>query len=341
MDAERPSRVASGGQRFAVTLWASADLGTNTFRLLIAEELELGELSFRELRQQVVRLGEGLAAGGRLQAPALARAETLLRQFRDRLDRLGVERRVGAVTAAGREAENGEEFLSSASGLLGAQLRILAGEEEARLSARGARSLANLGGADLLFLDIGGGSTEVVAERRGSSPVALSVPTGVVKLQEARAVHDPPAPSDLRRLEESAREAWHVVLSAVDSRAWRRALREGRAVLLATAGTPLTVAAQVTGRDVSDTRRLNGTRVSRQELDLVWDRFCALTAAERARLPAVEPGREDVILAGLALLRSFAHAFGAPGFTASDGGLLEGVLLDAVERERGDAAWAA
>lgn len=323
-----------------MTLWACADLGTNTFRLLIVDERGPGELLFRELHQQVVRLGEGLAPGGRLQAAALARAEALLNRFRDRLDRLGVERRVGSVTAAGREAEDGEEFRAAASGLLGAPLRILAGKEEARLSARGARSLAHLGGEDLLFLDIGGGSTEVVAERRGSRQVALSVPTGVVKLQEASAVGDPPAPSELRRLEEAAREAWLPFLSGLNSRAWCRAFREKRAVLLATAGTPLTVAAQVTARDVSNTRRLNGIRVSREELDAVWDRFCELTAAERAQLSAVERGREDVILAGLALLRSFAAAFGAPGFTASDGGLLEGVLLEAVERERGHAAWA-
>jgi exopolyphosphatase/guanosine-5'-triphosphate,3'-diphosphate pyrophosphatase len=90
---------------------------------------------------------------------------------------------------------------------------------------------------------------------------------------------------------------------------------------------------------VADTRALNGIRVSRVALDRVWEDFVVLSAAERARLPAVERGREDVILAGVNLLRVFGTLVGAPGFTASDGGLLEGVLLEAVAAERGEAAW--
>jgi exopolyphosphatase/guanosine-5'-triphosphate,3'-diphosphate pyrophosphatase len=322
-----------------MSLWASVDLGTNTFRLLIAEEVAEGKLEFRELHQEVVRLGEGLAASGRFQLAALHRARTLLERFRSRMEELGVDGRVGSLTAAGREALDGDAFRAEASALLGAHIRVLSGEEEARLSAKGARSLVDAGRRDFLFLDIGGGSTEVVSQRRGLEEVVLSLPTGVVKLHEALDPGDPPTPADLSRLETAARDVWTPVLSRIGGSDWQRAFRGGRALLAATAGTPLTIAAQVMGRDVADTRSLNGVRVSREDLDAVWDRFRRLTRTERAALAAVEKGREDVILPGIALLRAFVSAFGAPAFTVTDGGLLEGVLLEAVEREHGGAAW--
>jgi len=160
-----------------------------------------------------------------------------------------------------------------------------------------------------------------------------------VKIHESAASSDPPRESDLVRLTAAAGEAIGTVTRRVDVDAWRRKLEGTGAELLATAGTPLTVAARVVGRDVSDTRALNGVRVSRSALEAVWDELSSMTSAERAALAAVEKGREDVILAGLALLRAFVREFHAPGFTVSDGGLLEGVLLEAVSEERGNASW--
>jgi exopolyphosphatase/guanosine-5'-triphosphate,3'-diphosphate pyrophosphatase len=323
-----------------LTLWSSADLGTNTFRLLVAEEVAPGRLAFRELHQQVVRLGQGLTPGGTLGREPLARAEQLLRRFRERLDALGVEHRVGAITAAGRAAVDGQAFAARASELLAAAIRVVPGEEEARLSALGGLSLVDGGGRGVLFLDIGGGSTEVVAATvRGDEEIALSLPTGVVGIWEAVRPSDPPAAEDLAALEAAAREGLAPLDRSLDAAAWRARLDQGTGMVLATAGTALTVAARVHGRSIEDTRALCGLVVSRAEVEGVWREFSALTAAQRRALPSMEAGREDVILAGLALLRAFLDRFGATELTATDGGLLEGVLLQAVREARGGAAW--
>ncbi|GAB4271661.1 MAG: hypothetical protein Kow0092_26460 [Deferrisomatales bacterium] len=322
-----------------MTRWAAADLGTNTFRLLVAEERRPGVLVSLELRQKVVRLGEGLAEGGRVLPRAAARAETLLREFRARLDALGVERRLAVLAAAGRKAADGPAFAARVAEWLGARVRIVDGEEEARLSARGAWSLARPARPEALFLDIGGGSTEIAAVRGGSVRAAASLPVGVVALHEVVRPADPPGARDLSRFAAAASEALGALPGPLQPASWREAFRAGVACLVATAGTPLTAAAEYLGRPVADTRALTGVRVPGWALERIWERFTAMTCAERARRPSVEAGREDVIVAGLALLREVVQGAGAGEVVVSDGGLAEGELLRAVEAERGAARW--
>lgn len=322
-----------------MTLWAAADLGTNTFRLLVAEEVASGRLAFRELHQQVVRLGEGLAESGRLGPAARARAEVLLAAFRARLDALGVGRRVGAVTAAGRAARDGADFARRAGELLGGSVSIRSGEEEARLAAAGGVSLVDARGRPVLFADIGGGSTEVVSlAGDGAAEAAVSLPAGVVSLWEAVRPADPPGRADLLRLQAAAEAAVSALGDAIDGLLWADRLRRG-ALFLATAGTALTVAAEAHGRSIRDTRALGGLLVGRAEVEAVWRRFSSLGSAGRRALASVETGREDVILPGLALLRALLDRHGAGSMTVTDGGLLEGVLLEAVAKERGEARW--
>ncbi|GAB4249961.1 MULTISPECIES: Ppx/GppA phosphatase family protein [Deferrisoma] len=322
----------------AVTRWASVDLGSNTFRLLLAEETAPGELRPGPLRQRVVRLAEGLRPGGTFRPEARARAERLLEVFRAEMDAYGALYRVGALAAAGRNAADGPAFARRAGEILGGPVRIVSGEEEARLSLRGALGLLEPPPPAGLFLDIGGGSTEVAAWEGGGRPVAAaSLPVGVVSLWEAGAWSDPPAPRERATLTRRAAGAWDGLPDRLADPRWTRELGAGRAEVVATAGTPLTVAAEAFGLAIRDTRALSGRWVPREALAQVAERFWAMTRAERAALPSVEPGREDVILPGLSLLETFLDRYGAAGFRVSDGGLLEGILLEAVERERGRA----
>lgn len=332
---KNPRSCSSPGQ---FETWAAADLGTNTFRLLVAREVAPGRLREHSLLQETVRLGEGIGAGKRgVAEAALRRAGGCLDRFAAHLDALGVARRVGALTAVGRDADDGT-FLRHAAERLGAELFVPTGEEEARLSFRGAVSLLPkaLGAGALLFLDIGGGSSEAASFTEGKLD-ALSVPTGVVRLYEQWPLDDPPTPGQWEVLSQAAREAFSPAASRLDAPAWGRRFAQGEGLFVATAGTPLTLAAEFFTIPVSNTRELNGRRMSEADFRKIADRFRGMTKRERAALPSVAPGREDVILPGIALLGEFMKRFGARGFTVSDGGLLEGVLLQAVERERGGA----
>ncbi len=322
-----------------MTLWAAADLGSNTFRLLVAREAPAGRLRLVELHQEVVRLAQGLEPGRRLNPAAVARAGAVLDRFRTRLDRLGVARRVGVLAAAGRLAGDGAAFAREAGRRLDAAVRVVSGREEAALSARGMVSLVEPPHRWVLCLDIGGGSTEVAAVEDGRVVAGQSLPVGVVSLWEAAAVSDPPDPSERRALASEVARALEGLAAAVRPHAWRERFRAGQAALVATAGTPLTVAAGCAGLPPGDTRRLNGRWVDRDALAREADRLWSLATRERAALPHVVDGREDVILPGVALLAAVVDGAGASGFTVSDGGLLEGALLAEVTRVRGGARW--
>ncbi len=322
-----------------MTRWASVDLGSNTFRLLVAEERAPGVLCFMELRQAVVRLAEGLVPGGRLLPAARERAEHLLFRFRARLDELGVERREGVLAAAGRRAADGAEFAERASELLGGRVRVVRGEEEARLSLEGALSLLRPRPRAGVFMDIGGGSTEVVAWRPGGWTTGTSLEMGVVSLWEAVSPENPPSRGARERMRSVCRRFWARLEKKLPSDAWSRVWRLDNAGFVATAGTPLTVAAEAAGLPVRDSRALTGIRLPRETVVRMADRFWHMTREERAALPSVEPGREDVILAGVVILETFMERYAVPEMTVSDGGLAEGVLLDAVARVRGRAGW--
>ncbi len=322
-----------------VTLWAAADLGSNTFRLLVAQEARDGRLRQLELHQEVVRLAQGLEPGGRLAPAAVARAGAVLDRFRARLDRLGVARRVGVLAAAGRLAGDGAAFAREAGRRLDGAVRVVGGREEAALSARGMVSLVEPPERLVLCLDIGGGSTELAAVEEGRIVAGQSLPVGVVSLWEAAGVSDPPDPSERRAMASKVARVLDGLAAAVRPRSWRERFRAGKAALVATAGTPLTVAAGRSGLSPGDTRRLSGSWVGRGALVQEADRLWALSTRERAALPHVVDGREDVILPGVTLLAAVVDGAGARGFTVSDGGLLEGALLAAVARVRGRARW--
>jgi exopolyphosphatase/guanosine-5'-triphosphate,3'-diphosphate pyrophosphatase len=323
-----------------VTRWGAVDLGSNTFRLLVVEETEPGKIRQVALTQRVVRLGQGVSASGSLHPDAVARAEACLSDFAREMRERGVERRVGALTAAGRIAADGPDFLGRASAILDAELFVPSGEEEAGFSYRGCRGLLpRYERPDVFFLDIGGGSTEAVLHPAGQHPLAMSLPAGVVRLAEEVRAADPPTDEDRARLELDAADAFAPLLHYIGLQGWQKRFAEGRAVFLATAGTPLTVASHLTGRSIRDTRSLNGVTVHTRDVRRIRAAWSAMSAEERAALPAVEKGREDVILAGIALLDTALSLVGADRFTVGDGGLLEGVLFQAVEKERGRALW--
>ncbi len=319
--------------------WACVDLGSNTFRLLVAEEADPGGLRFVELHQGVVRLAEGLVPGGTLLPAARERAERLLSRFRRRLDALAVEQRVGVMAAAGRRAGDGAAFARRASELLGGPVRIVSGEEEARLSLEGALSLLPHRPRAGLFLDIGGGSTEVVAWGPGGARTGASLGMGVVSLWESAAPQDPPPRAARERMRRLCRRHWARLGGWLGPGAWRGIWGREGVGFVATAGTPLTVAAEALGVPVQRSRALTGVRLPREVVTGVADRFWGMSRAERSVRPSVEPGREDVILAGVVILETFMERYAVPEMIVSDGGLAEGALLEAVSRVRGRAEW--
>ena len=201
--------------------------------------------------------------------------------------------------------------------------RVVSGEEEARLTLLGAMwGLGRITGTFGL-LDVGGGSTEVLVTDGARVLATASLALGVVWLLERFFVHDPVEPAEL-----AACRAY--VDGRLRDEAWPRIRAYRPTTLVATAGTPTTLAALDLGLTAYDPARVQGHQLSALAIERLTTWLAALPLAERARTPGLEPGRADVIVPGGVVLAAALAGLGLPAAVVSDAGLREGVLLDAV-----------
>src|SRR5919199_1298071 len=161
---------------------AAVDLGTNSTRLLVAD-VDDGTLTEIVRRLKITRLGEGVDERRRLLPAPIARVRNVLSDFRREAEGLGAERTLAIATSAVRDAENGEAFLGEIEWSYGFETRLLSGHDEAALTFRGV-TLARELEADVLVVDIGGGSTELVVGGRDGLRFHDSVDVGSVRMTE-------------------------------------------------------------------------------------------------------------------------------------------------------------
>jgi exopolyphosphatase/guanosine-5'-triphosphate,3'-diphosphate pyrophosphatase len=245
-----------------VTRVAAVDLGTNSTRLLVADVHD-GRVEAVVRRSVVTRLGEGVDARRRLLPLPMARVRNVLADFRRELEQLGAERTVAVATSAVRDAENGEAFLGEVEWSYGFATRLLSGEEEAELTRRG----VGAAGSGTLVLDVGGGSTELIA-----ATFRTSLDVGSVRLTERFLRADPP------RDDELGAAAAHVENLLPE-------LEVDDAIGVAGTVAQLAELAQTDELTRADVERL------RREL-------ATLPVAERQRVPRLDPARAPVIVAG-------------------------------------------
>ena len=277
---------------------AAVDLGTNTTRLLVAD-IDGGTLAEVHRETRITRLGEGVDARGRLLPTPIARVRNVLTDYRRTLESLGAERTLAVATSAVRDAENGEAFLGEVEWSYGFETRLLTGEEEAELTRRGVNPAAGT-----LVLDIGGGSTELVLD-----DFHASLPMGAVRFTERYG-------EDVARCSAEAR----ALLPDLSPR-----------TATGVAGTVTTLAALDLGLTEYDRERVHGHVLTRDAARAQLERLAALTVDERRALPAMEPGRASVIVAGAAILVAVLDAYALAAIEVSERDLLDGVALAAAE----------
>jgi exopolyphosphatase / guanosine-5'-triphosphate,3'-diphosphate pyrophosphatase len=285
----------------------AVDLGTNTTRLLVADVdgERLDELH-RETR--ITRLGEGVDARKRLLPVPIARVRNALSDYRRTLETLGAERVLAVATSAVRDAENGEAFLGEIEWSYGFTTRLVTGEEEAQLTRSGVRPPPGT-----LVLDIGGGSTELLLD-----DFHASLDIGAVRFTERFVRTDPPAPEEL---DECAR--------AVDAALAERAAGIAPERALGVAGTVTTLAALDLGLAAYDRDRVHGHRLSLEAARAQLARLAALPLAERRAVPALEPERAPVIVAGAVILTETLAQLGLMEIEVSEHDILDGIALAA------------
>jgi exopolyphosphatase/guanosine-5'-triphosphate,3'-diphosphate pyrophosphatase len=307
---------------------ASIDLGSNTVRLLVADEAA-GRLKRQLILQETTRLGQGLQPGRPFLPQAADRTWQLLTSYRDRLSALGVGHVLLGATMAVRQASDGRAFLDRVAGELGFDTVILSGHQEAFLTAAGVLTALEPQPDVAVIFDLGGRSTEFCLAVQGRLQIAASLELGAVALTEQHLASDPPT---LREL-----EACRLEIAAVLGRGLmefqRELKRTGPArTLVGTAGTTTTLAAMAQEMVFYKPELIDNFRLERSTLTGLLDRMAAASVSTRALMPGLPRDRADIIVAGAVVVLETMHFFDVDNIIVSDAGLLEGLWLTAAGR---------
>jgi len=308
-------------------LHAAIDVGSNTFRLLIARPAEgkpaVVPWETVHYAHRIVRLGEGLHYRGRLSGAGMHRAITTLKEFADIITGHGIrpEEAHAVATAAMRDAKNGKEFSRRIRQETGLHIRIIDGGTEASMSLQGAMAVLKSDTRNnMLLFDIGGGSTEFIRSGDNSLQDAVSCKLGVVRLVEEFLNSDPPSAGDYAAmLSVCNRHLDGVEQHWGDDRI--------PAYLVGTAGTVTTLAAIHLDLAPYDAKRINNHAISRPDFLTLRDRLLSLTLVERQAIRTIEEGRADLMVAGLAIIETVLTRWNYDQLIVVDAGLLEGAWI--------------
>ncbi|HEV2870217.1 MAG TPA: exopolyphosphatase [Actinomycetota bacterium] len=301
---------------------AAFDVGTNSTRLLVAD-VEHGAVVAEHAREMVItRLGKGVDRTGHFDPAALARTLEVLAAYAGTCRRLGVEQRRLVATSATRDAADRQAFLGGVRDLLGVEAEVLTGQAEAAAAYRGATA-GLAGGQPTLVVDIGGGSTELILGDGAAGRAAVSLEIGCVRLFERHLHTDPPTGAEVAALRKDA--AAHLDRGeALDPAAAQR--------VVGVAGTVTTLTAIALGLEAYDPRRIHRATLESSDIAAIAEKLAAMTIAERAAMPVMAEGREDVIAAGALLLDELVRRYRIRQVIASETDILDGVLLGLAER---------
>ncbi|HMJ36753.1 MAG TPA: Ppx/GppA family phosphatase [Baekduia sp.] len=299
---------------------AVVDIGTNSTRLLIADVAPDGTITELERRTTITRLGQGVDHTATLAPEAMDRVFAALAAYRDDIDAHDVTATTAVLTSAVRDARNGAAFTQEVRDRFGLDAHTITGDEEARLTFRGATSDRPGDHRRLVVLDVGGGSTELVVGHDRQVDFHVSTQAGVVRQTERFLRGDPPRSSELQAL---AAEAQEIFTATVPPE-----IRNGVEAGIAVAGTATSAAAILQELDPYDPARVHGFRLLRAQLEMLLPRLAGMTEARRREVIGLHPDRAPAIVAGLVLLIEAMRAFRLDEVEVSEHDILRGAALD-------------
>ncbi|MBP9047461.1 MAG: Ppx/GppA phosphatase family protein [Tabrizicola sp.] len=339
---DEPSALQGSGP---VPLYAALDLGTNSCRMLIAQPLG-SQFTIIDSFSKTVQLGVGLEATGRLSRSSMGRTIQALRICERKIDKHGVARMRLVATEACRRARNAKEFIRQVRRETGLALEIIAPEEEARLAVISCGPLVNPSTEQLLVVDIGGGSTELVwidlsavapADRpkaimrlhmgfdaQGEGAVArvvdwISVPLGVATLKDQFIDVD----DDAARF---ALMSWFFEENLASFSPYNAENPREGFQIIGTSGTVTTVAASFLNLKRYDRTKVDGLQMTSDQIDLVIREYLALGPEGRRTDPRIGRDRHALIMSGAAILQALMRIWPTDRLSVADRGLREGLL---------------
>jgi len=296
-----------------VTL-AAIDIGTNSVKLLVGRVTgqRVSPLLHRSI---ITRLGEGLQRTGEISPEAADRTVTALAELRSLARERGAEQLQAVGTLVLRAAKNGRAFVERVAREAGLEIRILSGEEEAKLSFLGATGASKA--PQVLGIEIGGGSTQIMVGTHSTLHASWSLPMGAVVLTEEFLRNDPPAAEEMMAMSAAIRRQLQQVVARVG--------KDGE--LVGIGGTVSAILTQLRKSDGGDPREFHQTSVSFETISALSIHLSLKTVADRERM-GIEKGRADIITAGAWILTASMSHLEATSLRASAHGLRHGLLIE-------------
>jgi exopolyphosphatase / guanosine-5'-triphosphate,3'-diphosphate pyrophosphatase len=303
---------------------AFIDVGTNTILCLIAELRESGRFRILDDLAEITRLGQGVDRTGLISPEGERRSLEVLERYRDHWKSLGVEEIIAVGTSALRDAKNSGDVRARFHDKLGIDIRVISGSEEAAYSFLAVQRGLSLVGKELLVIDIGGGSTELIRGNASGVFQALSFNLGSVRLTERYLHSDPVRPEEVDEMT----EAIDRELSLVEERGIRA---NSTVTLVGIAGTFTTLAAMEKKLERYSHSQVHGSVLTLDEVRRQISLLREKTIAERKRIVGLEPKRADVIFAGASLLERIMTSWRTEIVIVSDQGVRYGLLHEAAK----------
>jgi exopolyphosphatase / guanosine-5'-triphosphate,3'-diphosphate pyrophosphatase len=302
--------MPEGSHRVAVI-----DVGTNSARLLVAD-VAGGMVTPVERRSRVTRLGRGVDLSGRLSAEAIEEACEAIGGYVAACEELSAEAVETIATSAVRDAENGSAFVAELRERFALSARVLDGEEEARLTYRGATS-EHVPTKPTLVIDIGGGSTELVVGTGSEISFHTSLQAGVVRHSERHVASDPPTAIELESLAADVRGLIGAGVGGIVE----------ASAGIGVAGTPTSLAAVEMELEPYDPARVHGHVLQLPAIQRMLSRLASTPLSERVEIPGMHPDRAPTIVAGVVILVETMRAFGLEQIEVSEHDILYGTAL--------------
>src|SRR5262245_31304223 len=307
--------IAPGHRRVA-----AIDIGSNSIRQIVADVSPEGAIQVVDEMKAAPRLATGLSKTGELADTSIRAALDAIERMATLAKQLGASRIDAVATSAVREASNAASLLSEITRTTGLKVRVLDGDEEARLSFRSAVAHFDMGVGRTVVMDIGGGSLEIALSAEGVIERLGSLPFGAIRLTEEY-FSDGVTPKAVRKLRRMVAER---VRSQIPIRDWRGAQ------LIGSGGTFTNLAGIYLARQgILTARSVHAAHIPRADLEHILDMLSGMTAEERRQVPGLNPERADIIVAGIAVAAEVLRRIESREIVVSRYGIREGLLLEA------------
>jgi exopolyphosphatase/guanosine-5'-triphosphate,3'-diphosphate pyrophosphatase len=304
---------------------AAADLGSNSFHLVIADVQPDGSFTPVSSEKEMLRLGDVVSREGIITPEAADAAVATMRRFRLLAEAAGATEFLACATSALRTASNGDEVLDRIETEAGVDADVIDGLEEARLIFTAIRAAVTIDPAPAVCFDLGGGSLEIMVGDVSGLAWAASERLGVARLTAEFVRSDPVDKADRRRLRK------HIV-ALLGPRAVEAAAFEPK-MAIGSSGTIEDLGHMIAARrDESIPHTLHHLAFSRHELDALRTDLVASTSAQRRKMEGLDAKRVDLIVAGAELMSIAMELFDVGELTVSEWALREGMVLDAIGR---------